>query len=43
MYYAKNFEYFCCGVNKCDRDDDFSIAILQETFNDSNELKILKN
>jgi hypothetical protein len=43
VYYAENFKYFCCGINKRDGDDDFSIAILQEIFNDANELNILKN
>jgi hypothetical protein len=43
VYYAENFEYFCCVENKCGRDDKFSIATLQEIFNDSNKLKILKN
>jgi hypothetical protein len=42
VYYAENFEIFCCEVSELDRDDASSIATLQEIFNDYNELKVLK-
>jgi hypothetical protein len=42
VYYAGNFEINCFVVNELRRDNASFVAILQEIFNDSNELKALK-
>jgi hypothetical protein len=42
VYYAENFEIFCSVVNEFDGDDASSITILQDIFQDSNELKVLR-
>jgi hypothetical protein len=42
VYYAENFEIFCSVANEFDGDDATSIATLQDIFQDSNELKVLK-
>jgi hypothetical protein len=42
VYYAENFEIFCSVVNEFDRDDASSITILQDIFQDSNKLKVLR-
>jgi hypothetical protein len=41
-YYAENFESFCSVISEFDRDDASSITILQDIFQDSDELKVLK-
>jgi hypothetical protein len=42
VYYAENFKIFCSVVNEFDGDDTSSITVLQDTFQDSNELKALR-
>jgi hypothetical protein len=42
VYYAENFKIFCSVVNEFDGDDASSITILQDIFQDSNELKVLR-
>jgi hypothetical protein len=42
VYYAENFEIFCSVVNEFDGGDASSVTILQDIFQDSNELKVLK-
>jgi hypothetical protein len=42
VYYAENFEIFCSVVNEFDGDYASSITILQDIFQDSNELKVLR-
>jgi hypothetical protein len=42
LYYAENFELFYSVVSDLDKDDASCIAMLQEMFNDSNEVKVLK-
>jgi hypothetical protein len=41
-YYAENCVIFCSVVNEFDKDDASSITILQDIFQYSNELKVLK-
>jgi hypothetical protein len=41
-YYSENFEIFCSVVNYFDGNDAYSITILQDIFQDSNELKVLR-
>jgi hypothetical protein len=41
-YYAENFEIFCSVVNEFDGDNTSSIIIVQDIFQDSNELKVLR-
>jgi hypothetical protein len=41
-YYAENVVIFCSVVNEFDKDDASSITILQDIFQYSNELKVLK-
>jgi hypothetical protein len=43
VYYAEHFEIFCSVVNAFDMDDTSCTAILQEIFNDSKELRVLKS
>jgi hypothetical protein len=43
LYYAENFEILCSVVNEFHGDDASSITISQDIFQDSNELKVLKN
>jgi hypothetical protein len=42
LCYAENFETFCSLANELDRDDAASVAIFQDIFKESNELKVLK-
>jgi hypothetical protein len=42
VYYTENFEIFCSVINVFDGDDATSITILQDIFQDSNELMVLK-
>jgi hypothetical protein len=42
VYYAENFEIFCSVANEFDGDDATSIATLQDIFQDSYKLKVLK-
>jgi hypothetical protein len=42
VHYAENFKIFCSVVNEFDGDDASSIIVLQDTFQDSNELKVLR-
>jgi hypothetical protein len=42
-YYPENVQISFSVVNELDRADASSIAILRETFNDSNELKTPKS
>jgi myo-inositol-1-phosphate synthase len=42
VYYAENLKIFCSVVNEFDGDDASSITLLQDIFQDSNELKVLK-
>jgi hypothetical protein len=42
MHYAEKFEIFYSLVSEVDRDEASFVARLQEIFNDSNELKVLK-
>jgi hypothetical protein len=45
VYYAEDSEdskLICSVTNKLDRDDASSVAVLQEIFNDSDLLKLLK-
>jgi hypothetical protein len=42
VYYAENFELFYSVVSDLDRDDASCIAMLQEMFNDSNVVNVLK-
>jgi hypothetical protein len=42
VYHAENFEIFYSVINELYRDDASSVAILQDIFKDSNELKELK-
>jgi hypothetical protein len=39
---AENIDIFCSIVNELERNNAFSIVILQEIYNDSNELKALE-
>jgi lipopolysaccharide biosynthesis protein len=41
-HYAENFVIFCSVVNEFDKDDASSITILQDVFQYSNELKVIK-
>jgi hypothetical protein len=43
VYYAENFKIFCSVVNELERDDASSVALLQDIFKDSNELRVLKS
>jgi hypothetical protein len=40
--YAENFDIFCSVVNEFDGEDASSITMLQDIFQDSNELKMLE-
>jgi hypothetical protein len=42
VYYAENFEIFCSVLNEFGGDDASLVTIFQDTFQDSNELKLLR-
>jgi hypothetical protein len=43
VYYAESFESSCSVVNVLERNNTFSIAIVQEIFNESNEFEGAEN
>jgi hypothetical protein len=42
VYYAENFEIFCSVLNEFGGDDASLVTILQDIFQDSNDLKLLR-
>jgi hypothetical protein len=42
VYYAGNFEIFCSVLNEFGGDDAYLVTILQDIFQDSNDLKLLR-